>query len=226
MSRNNFWHNFLVCLLFSRYFCFSCKVGIVLNQYRSKLLFFITFGMDFPVPSLTVFCRVLMDMEHQDRTRLLHYASVSYTVDSRYTLFRYPRFRISAVLFQYYEENQYPIRGKFLKPLTWVEPTRGLSENVMQMISLASKNSGASLTSKWRLLYVSLFTRFRYTRRFVGTQPPCKERVTCTSLKERVNMEATRSLKKLVTTRHHNPGHHNPHFHRCDSLKSRRNSRL
>jgi hypothetical protein len=31
------------------------------------------------------------------------------------------------------------------------------------------KNSNSSLTSKWRLLYVSRFTRFRYTRRFAGT---------------------------------------------------------
>jgi hypothetical protein len=28
------------------------------------------------------------------------------TGDSRYTRFRYPRFRITAVLFQYYEEHQ------------------------------------------------------------------------------------------------------------------------
>jgi hypothetical protein len=33
------------------------------------------------------------------------------TGDFRYTRFRYPRFRISAVLFQCHEEHQYPIRG-------------------------------------------------------------------------------------------------------------------
>jgi hypothetical protein len=34
------------------------------------------------------------------------------------------------------------------------------SGNAMQIISLTSKNSGASLTSKWRLLYVFRFARF------------------------------------------------------------------
>jgi hypothetical protein len=67
--------------------------------------------------------------------------------DSRYTCFRYPRFRISAVLFQYCEEHQYPILGQILKPFTCVESSQRLSWNVMQMISLALKNSGASVTS-------------------------------------------------------------------------------
>jgi hypothetical protein len=49
---------------------------------------------------------------------------------------------------QYYEEHQYPIRDQS----TCVEPSPSLSGNVMQMKSLASQNSGASLTSKWRLL--------------------------------------------------------------------------
>jgi hypothetical protein len=31
--------------------------------------------------------------------------------DALYTLFQYPRFRVSAALFQYHEEHQYPIRG-------------------------------------------------------------------------------------------------------------------
>jgi hypothetical protein len=65
------------------------------------------------------------------------------------------------------------------KPVPFVELFPGLSGNVMQMISLASKNSGASLTSKWRLLYLSRFTRFFYTQRLAGTQPPCTTRVTC-----------------------------------------------
>jgi hypothetical protein len=54
------------------------------------------------------------------------------------------------VLFQYHEEHQYPIRGQILNPITCVEPSPGLSGNVMQMIRSASQNSGASLTSKWR----------------------------------------------------------------------------
>jgi hypothetical protein len=94
------------------------------------------------------------------------------------TRFRYPRFRLSAVLFQCHEEHQYPIRGQILKPITCVEHSPDLSGNVMQMISLTSKSSGASLTSKWRLLYISRFPRFQYTRRFAGTQPPCITRVT------------------------------------------------
>jgi hypothetical protein len=95
--------------------------------------------------------------------------------DSRYTSFRYPRFyfNISCGTSISY------LRPNFLKPITCVEPSQCLSGNVMQMISLASNNSGASLTSKWRLLYVSRFTRFHYTRRFTGTQPPCTKRVTC-----------------------------------------------
>jgi hypothetical protein len=105
------------------------------------------------------------------------------TLQCRYssdpTRFRYPHFRISAVLFQCYERHQYPNRGQILKPVTCVEPFAVLSGNVMQMTSLASKNSGASLTSKWRLLHVSRFTRFCCTRRFAGTEPPCITRVAC-----------------------------------------------
>jgi hypothetical protein len=69
------------------------------------------------------------------------------TGDSHYMCFHHPHFRISAVLFQYHEEHQYPICGHILKHITCVEPSPGLSGNVM--ISLASKNSGASLTSNW-----------------------------------------------------------------------------
>jgi hypothetical protein len=89
-------------------------------------------------------------------------------------------FCISAGLFQC-REHQYPIRCKILKPIIRVETSPGLSENVMQMISLATKNFGISLTSKWQFLYVSRFTRFPYTRRFTGTQPPCIPRVTYTA---------------------------------------------
>jgi hypothetical protein len=100
----------------------------------------------------------------------LNWILKKYAGDSHYTRFQYPCFRTFAVSFQYHEEHQCPIRGQILKPITCVETSPGLSGNVMQMISLASKNSGASLTSKWLLLYVSCFTRFRFTRRFPGTQ--------------------------------------------------------
>jgi hypothetical protein len=80
-------------------------------------------------------------------------------VDSCNTRFRCLRFRISAVLFQYYE-HQYPTRSQILKPITCVKPSPRLSGNAMQMISLASENSGASLTSKWGLLYVSVLQVF------------------------------------------------------------------
>lgn len=38
-----------------------------------------------------------------------------------------------AALFQYYDEHQYPIRGQVLKPHTCVEPSPGLSRNVMHL---------------------------------------------------------------------------------------------
>jgi hypothetical protein len=104
------------------------------------------------------------------------------TGDSRYTHFRYPRFYFSIM-----RSIKYPTRGQILKSVTCVEPCPGLSGNVMQMISLASKNYGASLTSKWQLLYVSRFTRFRYTRRLTGMEPPCISRVTCTRFKFYLN---------------------------------------
>jgi hypothetical protein len=55
------------------------------------------------------------------------------TGDSRYTRFNYPCFRISAVLFQCYEEHQYPIRGQILNPITCVESSPRLSENVVRL---------------------------------------------------------------------------------------------
>jgi hypothetical protein len=110
---------------------------------------------------------------------MYNFVALPNTGDSHYTRFRFPRFRISAVLFQHYEKHQYPIRGQLLKPITCTELPPGLSGNVMQLISLASKNYGASLISKCRLLYVSRFMSFRYTRRFLGTLPPCITRVTC-----------------------------------------------
>jgi hypothetical protein len=57
----------------------------------------------------------------------------------------------------------------------------------MQMVSLASKNSGASLTSKWRL---------------AGTQPPCITRGTCTDGPKR--REVTVGLRKLNNEELHN----------------------
>jgi hypothetical protein len=68
------------------------------------------------------------------------------TCDSHYTRFRHPRFRIYAVLFQHYEEHQHHIRGQILKSVICVEPSPGLSDYVMQLISLVSTNSGDSLT--------------------------------------------------------------------------------
>jgi hypothetical protein len=74
--------------------------------------------------------------------------NLRYRGESRYTWFRCPHFRISVVLFQYHEEHQYPSRGQNLKPITCVDPSPGLSGNVMQMIGLVLMNYEASLTSK------------------------------------------------------------------------------
>jgi hypothetical protein len=87
---------------------------------------------------------------------------------------------LSTVLFNCHEGHQYLIRGRIIKPVTCVEPFPSSSGNVMQMMILASKNSGSSLTSKWRLLLLSCFMRFHYTRRFAGTQSPCIAKVTFT----------------------------------------------
>jgi hypothetical protein len=45
--------------------------------------------------------------------------------------------------------------------------SRLISGDVMRSVSLASEDSDTSFTAQWRLLYVSRFTRFRYTRRFM-----------------------------------------------------------
>jgi hypothetical protein len=55
---------------------------------------------------------------------------VDYVGDSSYAL------SLSAVLFQYYEVHQYPICGRIFNPITCIEPSPGLSGNVIQMISL------------------------------------------------------------------------------------------
>jgi hypothetical protein len=106
----------------------------------------------------------------------------SNTGDSRYTRFRYPSFRISTVLFQCYEEHQYPVRGQILNPITCVKLSPGLSEYVIQMISLASKNSGARLTSKWRLLYFLVLRVFVTRWDSQECNPPWIRRVNCTLL--------------------------------------------
>jgi hypothetical protein len=55
------------------------------------------------------------------------------------------------VLFQYHEEHQYRIHNQILKPVTCIETFSVLSGSVMKVVGLAWKNSGASLTSEWRL---------------------------------------------------------------------------
>lgn len=76
-------------------------------------------------------------------------------------------------------DRAFAIRGRILKTLTCVELPPDLSVNVMQMISFASDNSGASLTTRW-WLYISHFTCFRYTRRFSETRLTCIIRAICT----------------------------------------------
>lgn len=59
------------------------------------------------------------------------------------------RASLSAVLCRCHEEHQYPIRGQHFKLIiTCVGTSPGLSWNVIQ-ISLASKNSDASIISIW-----------------------------------------------------------------------------
>lgn len=45
--------------------------------------------------------------------------------------------------------------------------------NALQMLSLATMNSGTSLTLKWPMVCVTRFRRFCYARRFVGEHPLC-----------------------------------------------------
>lgn len=80
-------------------------------------------------------------------------------------------FGVSSVSFQCHEEHQQPIRFPILKRVSCIKTSPGSFGNIMQMLSLVSENSGASLTSKWRLLFVSRFTPFRYTLWFAWTQP-------------------------------------------------------
>jgi hypothetical protein len=64
-------------------------------------------------------------------------------------------------------------RASISYPLPNFEPSTGLSGNVMQVIGLASRNSDVSLTSEWQLLYISLFIRFQYSRRFAVSRFAC-----------------------------------------------------
>lgn len=75
-----------------------------------------------------------------------------------YTLYL---FAFSCVLFQCCEEHHCLAWGQILKPATYIEPSPGLLGNVMQMVSLASKNSVTSLRSKRFLLYVLHFRHFQ-----------------------------------------------------------------
>jgi hypothetical protein len=76
----------------------------------------------------------------------------SYTVDCRYVRFICPLFRTFSALSQCYEEHQYPTSGQILNPTTCDETSRGLSGNVIPVISKEPKSSDTSLTRKWRLL--------------------------------------------------------------------------
>jgi hypothetical protein len=81
-----------------------------------------------------------------------------------FCLFSYPRFYFIVI------KNIISYTRSYFK--AFVEPSPGLARIVMQMISLASEKYGAGVTSRWGLLHVPRFTHFRYTRRFVGKQPP------------------------------------------------------
>jgi hypothetical protein len=74
-------------------------------------------------------------------------------------------------------QHQYLISGQVLKRLR-----RTFSRLIRECDAddkLSTKEFWRHLTSKWRLLRVSRFTHFRYTRRFEGTQSPCITRATC-----------------------------------------------
>jgi hypothetical protein len=106
------------------------------------------------------------------------------TGDSRCMRFRYWRFRISTVLFQYHEEHQYRIRGYCRScragalscACSFTDSPHHFDfrdYKLRPLIMHQSENPRACYT-------VSRFTRSRYTRRFAGMQPPCITRVTCT----------------------------------------------
>jgi hypothetical protein len=96
---------------------------------------------------------------------------------SRYTRFRYPRFYFSV------------IRSINILSAATVEAAakahwvaRAVSLTRPTILTPGTTNKGLSwcITQKiHRHLYVSRFTRFQYTRRYAGTQPPRFTRVTC-----------------------------------------------
>jgi hypothetical protein len=90
-------------------------------------------------------------------------------------VFAYPRFYFS--IMRSVNSLSYP-RPNF-KAYYLLRTLSRLIRECETMVSLASEHFGITLTSKWRLLYVSRFTHFRYTWRLAGTQPPCITRVTC-----------------------------------------------
>lgn len=73
------------------------------------------------------------------RAKALHFAIYHNILYSAPTLiikyFRYSRFRISSVLFQFHKQHQYPIRNHIPKPVTCVKSSPGFPSNTLQMIS-------------------------------------------------------------------------------------------
>jgi hypothetical protein len=76
------------------------------------------------------------------------------TDDSRCMHFRCPRLRICAVYFSTLRSINTLSAAKFRAYYACVEPSPGLSKNVMQMTREATRDSGASLTSILRLLAI------------------------------------------------------------------------
>jgi hypothetical protein len=114
-----------------------------------------------------------------------HDHPIRYIGDFRCTLFRYLRFRISAVLFQYHEEHQYPIRGHGRScravPLccerSFTDSPHHFNSGDYKFVPLMvyhSENTRAGMSC------ISRFTRFRFSRRFAGSHPPRITRVTFT----------------------------------------------
>jgi hypothetical protein len=77
------------------------------------------------------------------------------TGDSRYIRFRDPRFCISAVLFQYYKEHQYPIRGQILKPIY-------LRRNFFRLIRECDADDKLSIKEFWRQFNIKVAIVIRF----------------------------------------------------------------
>jgi hypothetical protein len=69
----------------------------------------------------------------RDESGLCNY--VQNTGDSGFTRFRCLYFHIRSGV----RSMKYPICGQFLRPITYVEPSPHLSENVIEMISLSQR---------------------------------------------------------------------------------------